>query len=117
MIKREREGRFESNVDMHPNISHQTGAIRMSALTKDWTPTMGLKSVLIALQALLLEPDLSEPLEEDVANHYRDYPHYFMSWARQCTEKYAKDCYPLPKTKISGTRISRMPKRLDDFVL
>ncbi|KAI3730794.1 hypothetical protein L1987_61971 [Smallanthus sonchifolius] len=100
----------------HPNISHQSGAVRMSILANnEWSSTMGLKTVLIALQALLSEPDLNEPLEE----YYRASKSSFISNARYYTEKYAMERDPPPQltTRASGTRVTRIPKRLNDFLL
>ncbi|KAL8218811.1 hypothetical protein R6Q57_022184 [Mikania cordata] len=59
----------------HPNISHQSGAIRMGILSNHWSSTLSLKTVLIALQALLSEPDLSKPLDE----YYRAFQASFIS--------------------------------------
>ncbi|KAJ0717809.1 putative ubiquitin-conjugating enzyme E2, ubiquitin-conjugating enzyme/RWD [Helianthus annuus] len=104
----------------HPNISHQSGAIRMSILNNDWSPTMGIKAIVIALQALLSDPDLSDPLDEYVMSHYRASRESFNSNARYYTEKYAKERNPPPQltTRTSGTRrVTRIPKRLDGFLL
>ncbi|KAK9063559.1 hypothetical protein SSX86_017429 [Deinandra increscens subsp. villosa] len=102
----------------HPNISHQNGAVRMS-IFNDWSPTMGLKATLIALQALLSEPDLSDPLDEFVNSHYRASHASFINNARYYTKKYAMERDPPSHltTRTSGTRITRIPKRLNDFLL
>ncbi|KAK1415900.1 hypothetical protein QVD17_31688 [Tagetes erecta] len=102
----------------HPNVSLQNGETRMSMLSA-WSTTMGLKAVIIGLQALLAEPDLSEPLDDVVVSHYRASQAAFIRNAQYYTRTYAmeRDTQPQVSTRASGTRVSRIPKHLKDYLL
>ena len=52
----------------HPNIDSY-GNICLKIL-KEWMVTYSLKSVLLAIKMLLIEPALDDPLDSNVCNHF-----------------------------------------------
>ena len=61
----------------HPNID-KLGRICLSILKNDgksdnqWAPSLMIQSVLLSIQALMSAPNLDDPLDASVANHWRE---------------------------------------------
>lgn len=60
--------KFETPV-YHPNIS-KSGEICINILKKDWSPILTIKKILLAITALLTNPNPDDPLEGDIAEIY-----------------------------------------------
>ena len=55
----------------HPNID-KLGRICLDILKKQWSPALLIRSVLLSLQALLSAPNVEDPLDEEVAEHWKN---------------------------------------------
>ena len=60
---------FRTNI-YHPNID-KLGRICLDILKTNWTPALQINSVLVSLQSLLGAPNLDDPLDESIANHWK----------------------------------------------
>ena len=72
----------------HPNIDF-IGRICLDILKKNWSPAMQIQNVLISIQSLLSTPNLDDPLNTMVANHWKDDPDGAHKKAVAFTKKYA----------------------------
>ncbi|KAJ4456817.1 putative Protein farnesyltransferase/geranylgeranyltransferase type-1 subunit alpha [Paratrimastix pyriformis] len=54
----------------HPNID-RLGRICLDILKDKWSPALGIRAVLLSVQALLSAPNPDDPLPLDVAEHWR----------------------------------------------
>jgi len=54
----------------HPNID-KIGRICLDILKDKWSPALQIRAVLISIQSLLSSPNLDDPLDEEVADHFR----------------------------------------------
>ncbi len=74
----------------HINFDEQ-GNICLEILRKDgWSPMVGVKEVLIAIEQLLNEPNASHPLDEKLGELYTTNKSQFEKTAKEWTKKYAK---------------------------
>lgn len=57
----------------HPNV-YPSGTVCLSILSedKDWRPSLTVKEILVGVQALLNEPNISDPAQEEPYVLYRD---------------------------------------------
>ena len=53
----------------HPNID-KIGWICLDILKDKWSPALQIRAVLISIQSLLSSPNLDDPLDEEVADHF-----------------------------------------------
>ncbi|KAI3817416.1 hypothetical protein L1987_11206 [Smallanthus sonchifolius] len=86
------------SIPLHPNIGSQNGFVSLNSLKGDWTSAMNLTTTLIALQALLSAPELSDPQDDVVALQYlNDHPR-FIQKAKRWTLTHAniQDDNPAP---------------------
>jgi ubiquitin-conjugating enzyme E2 N len=72
----------------HPNIDF-LGRICLDIIKQRWFPALQIISVLLSIQVLLSSPNLDDPLNEKVANHFRQNPEDAMKIAIEYTQKYA----------------------------
>ncbi|GMI50535.1 hypothetical protein ScalyP_jg4246 [Parmales sp. scaly parma] len=75
----------------HPNISSQTGAICLDILKDAWSPALTIKTALISLQALLCNPEPTDPQDAQVAEMYIKDRQKFNQTAAFWTSTYAAE--------------------------
>ncbi|KAF2074167.1 hypothetical protein CYY_004512 [Polysphondylium violaceum] len=73
----------------HFNISND-GTICLDILKNSWNPMISIEKVMIAINALLVDPNLNEPLDSLKASIYRDNITQYWSNVRQWTHTYAR---------------------------
>ena len=72
----------------HPNID-KLGRICLDILKDKWSPAIQIKTLLLQIQALMSTPNLDDPLDEAIADHYRNDLSGAMNTAREWTLQYA----------------------------
>ncbi len=72
----------------HPNID-KLGRICLDILKDKWSPALQIRTVLLSIQALLSAPNPDDPLDNQVANHWKMRHDDALKQARQWTEKFA----------------------------
>eukprot|EP00040_Diaphanoeca_grandis_P039403 m.258948 g.258948 ORF g.258948 m.258948 type:complete len:151 (+) comp37376_c0_seq1:95-547(+) len=55
----------------HPNIDW-VGRICLDILKDKWSPALQIRTVLLSIQALMSAPNLEDPLNNEVAKHWRE---------------------------------------------
>ena len=55
----------------HPNVK-STGTICLDILKDAWSPDISVSQILIAIQNLLINPNIDHPLEPDIAKQYKE---------------------------------------------
>lgn len=80
----------------HPNVTNDAEGNICVALLKseNWKPASKLGQVLVALRQLLAEPNPDDPLEDSIAQQYRDDQPEFQKNAREYVERYARKSDP-----------------------
>merc|ERR1719201_88966 len=54
----------------HPNVD-KLGRICLDILKDKWSPALQIRTVLLSIQAMLSAPNPDDPLDEDVAAHWK----------------------------------------------
>lgn len=74
----------------HPNVHFGTGELCLDVLKTDWSPVWGLRAILRAIIALLVDPNADSPLNCDAGNLIRGGDMLgFRTMARMYTLEYA----------------------------
>ena len=74
----------------HPNVKKDTGFMSLNILHDAWNPGIKLIDILKYIQNLLVVPNTSLPLEEDINKQYLEDKEVFDATAKEWTEKYAQ---------------------------
>lgn len=72
----------------HPNID-RLGRICLDILKNKWSPALQIKAVLLSIQALMSAPNVDDPLDEAVADHWKNDENGAIQKAREWTQQYA----------------------------
>eukprot|EP00958_Prasinococcus_capsulatus_P021978 scaffold3052_cov389-Prasinococcus_capsulatus_cf.AAC.2 len=76
------------------SASHATGCVAgricLDILKDKWSPALQIRTVLLSIQALLSAPNPDDPLDENIAKHWKSNEGEAMMTARQWTQMYAK---------------------------
>ena len=76
----------------HPNVDESSGTICLNVINQTWMPIFELKNILEEfLPQLLLYPNPSDPLNDDVADLLLHYKKKYEEKVKKCVKLYAKD--------------------------
>ena len=76
----------------HPNVDSE-GRVGLDIVQNKWMPNLQLRDVLAGIQMLLTCPNMEDPMDEVVADHFLNDEHAACKQAREWTEEYAE---PVP---------------------
>ena len=63
----------------------------MDILKNKWSPALQIKAVLLSIQALMSAPNVDDPLDEAVADHWKTNENEAIQRAREWTQQYANN--------------------------
>ena len=72
----------------HPNID-KLGRICLDILKNKWSPALQIRSVLLSIQALMSLPNLDDPLDQEIADFWKQDQEAAIAKAKQWTLEYA----------------------------
>jgi len=73
----------------HPNVD-KLGRICLDILKDKWSPALQIRTVLLSIQALMSAPNPDDPLDENIAKHWKTDEVGAMATAQEWTRKYAQ---------------------------
>ncbi|XP_069125259.1 ubiquitin-conjugating enzyme E2 D2-like [Argopecten irradians] len=79
----------------HPNVE-KDGKICMDFLQSEWKPSFSIGYILMAISSLMLNPNVENPADQDIANMYLQSQEEYVKIATEWTQSYAD---PKPATK------------------
>jgi len=72
----------------HPNID-RLGRICLDILKDKWSPALQIRTLLLSIQALMSAPNPDDPLDNNVADHWKSDERGALRTAEEWTRKYA----------------------------
>jgi len=72
----------------HPNID-KLGRICLDILKTKWSPALQIRAVLLSIQALISAPNLDDPLDQGIADFWKENQEGAIQRAREWTLQYA----------------------------
>ena len=72
----------------HPNVD-KLGRICLDILKDKWSPALQIRTVLLSIQALMSGPNPDDPLDENIARHWKTSESEALQTAKEWTAKYA----------------------------
>lgn len=72
----------------HPNVD-KLGRICLDILKDKWSPALQIRTVLLSIQALMSGPNPDDPLDENIARHWKTNESEALATARQWTSQFA----------------------------
>ena len=74
----------------HPNID-KLGRICLDILKEKWSPALQIRTVLLSIQALLSAPNPDDPLDNQVADHWKSNEAEAIKTAKKWTKDHASE--------------------------
>jgi len=74
----------------HPNVKGDGSFCTEILTTEGWSPQLKITQILMTIQNLLLEPNVDNPLEPEIAQQYKTDRATFTKTAKEWTKKHAK---------------------------
>ena len=72
----------------HPNVD-KLGRICLDILKDKWSPALQIRTVLLSIQGLLSSPNPDDPLDNNIAAHWKTNETEALARAREWTRKFA----------------------------
>jgi ubiquitin-conjugating enzyme E2 N len=73
----------------HPNVD-RLGRICLDILKDKWSPALQIDKVCLSIQLLMQAPNPDDPLDNNVANHWKSDERNAIQRAREYTAKFAQ---------------------------
>jgi ubiquitin-conjugating enzyme E2 N len=74
----------------HPNID-KLGRICLDILKNKWSPALQIRAVLLSIQSLMAAPNFEDPLDQSIADHWKQDEDGAIKKAKEWTLTYANN--------------------------